>query len=329
METVLSLRGVSKTYSRQSASETGDLAVDPAVDDVWLEVEQGELHSLLGPSGCGKTTLLRLIAGFETPDRGEISLAGRRIDREPPYRRDVTTVFQNYALFPHLTVRGNIEFGLRAKRLDRIADRVDRVLDLVQLRGLDTRFPAQLSGGQRQRVAIARSLALEPKVLLLDEPLSALDPALRKQVRTELRALQRRVGTTFLLVTHDQEEALEMSDRITVMNGGRIAQTGAPEEVYLRPANRFVAGFLGAVNWIGDIGVRPEATRVSFDSPGNGARVFAAEVAHSRFLGDCLHVETRLATGESLVAQVSRLNGGFRAGDRVHVWWHPGDEIPL
>jgi len=325
METVLSLRGVSKTYSRQSASESGE----PAVDDVWLDVEQGELHALLGPSGCGKTTLLRLIAGFETPDRGEISLAGRRIDGDPPYRRDVTTVFQNYALFPHLTVRGNIEFGLREKRLDRIADRVDRALDLVRLRDLDSRFPSQLSGGQKQRVAIARSLALEPKVLLLDEPLSALDPALRKQVRAELRALQRRVGTTFLLVTHDQEEALEMADRITVMNGGRLAQTGAPEDVYLRPANRFVAGFLGAVNWIGGVGVRPEATRVSFDSPGDGARVFAAEVAQSRFLGDCIQVETRLATGESLVAQVSRLNGAFRAGDRVHVWWHPGDEIPL
>ncbi len=322
MRTVLELRGVSKKFDEG----------EPAVDDVWLALHRGELHALVGPSGCGKTTLLRMVAGFERPDRGDLLLAGERINDRRPYERPVSTVFQNYALFPHMTVQENIEFGLRQLGIGRPADRARRVIELVQLTGVEQRRPAQLSGGQRQRVALARSLALEPTVLLLDEPLSALDPNLRKQVRTELRSLQRQVGITFLMVTHDQEEALSLADRITVMNGGRIEQTGTPEEVYLRPASRFVADFLGAVNWINGIGVRPEVTRVSHHHPNGesaGARVLAARVAQSTFLGDCIEVETRLDSGESLVAQVSRLHGPFRTGDQVHVWWHPGDEIAL
>jgi ABC-type Fe3+/spermidine/putrescine transport system ATPase subunit len=317
MKTVLELRGVSKKFDEG----------DPAVDDVWLGVRQGELHALLGPSGCGKTTLLRMVAGFEQPTQGVIQLNGCDLAGLPPYQRPVSTVFQSYALFPHMTVRENVEFGLKQKGAADRMDRVARVIDLVKLGSFENRYPAQLSGGQRQRVALARSLALEPEVLLLDEPLSALDPGLRKQVRAELKALQRQVGITFLMVTHDQEEALSMADRITVMNAGRVEQTGDPEEVYLRPASRFVADFLGAVNWIQGVGVRPEATRISYGRPGNGARVWPAIVAGATFLGDCIHVETRLATGESLIAQVPRLDGSFRQGEEVHVWWHPGDEL--
>lgn len=318
METVLELRGVTKRFD--------GVAV---VDNVSLALGRGEFHCLLGPSGCGKTTILRMIAGFEIPANGDVMLNGQRMNDRRPYERNVTTVFQSYALFPHMTVRANVEFGLKRKGWQGIDVTVRRVLDLVQMGGFELRLPAQLSGGQRQRVALARSLALEPDVLLLDEPLAALDPALRKQVRTELKALQRRVGIAFLMVTHDQEEALSLADRITVMNTGRVEQIGSPREVYLRPASRFVANFLGGVNWVNGVGIRPEATRVSYDLPGNGARVMSAQVAAATFLGDCVHVETRLESGESLIAQVSRLGGEFQPGDRVHVWWHPGDEIAL
>jgi spermidine/putrescine transport system ATP-binding protein len=317
---VLEINGVSKRFDEG----------EPAVDDVWLALDEGELHALLGPSGCGKTTILRLIAGFETPNRGRILLSGEPIDHLPPYERNVTTVFQSYALFPHMTVRENIGFGLRRKPVADAEARIAQMLELVQLAGLEHRLPAQLSGGQRQRVALARALVMRPKVLLLDEPLSALDPGLRKQVRAELRLLQRRVGITFLLVTHDQEEALSLADRITVMHRGRIDQTGTPEDVYLRPASRFVAGFLGAVNWINGVGVRPEVTYIANgEPPPSGARAVAARVEHSVFLGDCIHVATRLESGESLVAQISRSNGVFREGDEVQLWWHPGDELNL
>jgi ABC-type Fe3+/spermidine/putrescine transport system ATPase subunit len=293
---------------------------------VSIAIPGGAFYSLLGPSGCGKTTTLRLIAGFERPDSGSIVLKGRTINEAPPYERNVTTVFQNYALFPHLTVRQNIEFGLRRKRVTDAARRLEEVLALTQLAGKESRYPAQISGGERQRVALARSLAIEPDVLLLDEPLSALDPALRKQVRDELKSLQRRTGITFLFVTHDQEEALSMSDCIAVMNAGRIEQVGAPEDVYLRPRTRFVASFLGAMNWIDGTGVRPEATRVAVQPP-DGARHVAATVLSCSFLGNCLHVRTRLATGEAAVAEVSRLGPGFREGESVYLWWQPGDEL--
>lgn len=223
-----------------------------ALDGVDLEIRRGEFFSLLGPSGCGKTTLLRLLAGFETPDGGRIEIGGKDMAGVPPYQRPVNTVFQNYALFPHMTVVGNIAFGLRMKGLpqEAIRRKVAWALELVDLLGLEGRYPRELSGGQRQRVALARALVLEPEVLLLDEPLSALDLKLRQELRVELMQLQRRLGTTFIFVTHDQEEALVMSDRIAVMRSGRIEQVGLPDEVYERPRNRFVAEFLGRSNFL-------------------------------------------------------------------------------
>jgi spermidine/putrescine transport system ATP-binding protein len=221
-----------------------------AVDDVTIEVGRGEFFSLLGPSGCGKTTSLRMIAGFEEPDSGRLELTGRDIVGVAPYKRNVNTVFQSYALFPHLTVADNVAFGLRRKKVSKsdVRERVKRYLDLVQLRGYDERRPSQLSGGQQQRVALARALVNEPAVLLLDEPLGALDLKLRKQMQLELMRIQREVGVTFVYVTHDQEEALVMSDRLAVMAHGRVEQIGHPEDIYERPATRFVAGFIGTSN---------------------------------------------------------------------------------
>jgi len=298
-----------------------------AVDGISLGIPKGGFFSLLGPSGCGKTTTLRLIAGFEQPTAGEVWLNGALVNGRPPYERNVSTVFQNYALFPHLTVRGNVEFGLRERGIDGRAERVRAALGLVDLAGKEARYPSQLSGGERQRVALARSLVLEPEVLLLDEPLAALDPKLRKQMRIELKDLQRRVGITFLFVTHDQEEAMSMSDSIAVMNQGRIEQVGTPEEVYLRPATRFVAGFLGALNWINGIGLRPETTRLSRTSELNGFASRAATVTRTVFLGNCIQVLARLETGEEAVAEISREDGGFQAGEPVHVWWKRSDEL--
>src|SRR5688572_29852551 len=226
---VLELRNLVKDYPGHRA-----------VDGVSLVVPQGAFFSLLGPSGCGKTTTLRIIAGLEEPTSGDVLLKGEVVNKRKPYERNVSTVFQSYALFPHLSARENIEFGPRRHRMDDIARRVKEVVELVGLAGKDTRKPAQLSGGERQRVALARSLVLQPDVLLLDEPLAALDPKVRKQMRFELKALQQRAGITFLLVTHDQEEALSMSDQIAVMNAGRLEQVGAPEGIYLRPSTAFV-----------------------------------------------------------------------------------------
>src|SRR2546423_7004035 len=221
-----------------------------AVDDVTIEVASGEFFSLLGPSGCGKTTSLRMIAGFEEPEDGRVVLTGRDIVGVPPYKRNVNTVFQSYALFPHLTVFDNVAFGLRRKKVAKHdgRDRVQRYLRLVQLEGYDDRRPQQLSGGQQQRVALARALVNEPAVLLLDEPLGALDLKLRKQMQLELMRIQREVGVTFIYVTHDQEEALVMSDRLAVMSYGHVEQVGYPEDIYERPATRFVAGFIGTSN---------------------------------------------------------------------------------
>ncbi len=261
------LVGVRKTY--------GDVV---AVDGVDLEVESGEFFTLLGPSGSGKTTSLRLIAGFERPDEGRVELGGRDVTRQPPYLRDVNTVFQDYALFPHMTVAENIAYGLRVKSVPRVErrKRVDEILEIVRLPGLGDRKPVQLSGGQRQRVALARALVNHPQVLLLDEPLGALDLKLRQEMQIELKRIQRavrEVGITFVYVTHDQEEALTMSDRLAVFNSGRIEQIGSPADVYERPTNAFVAGFVGASNVLHRDGrtftVRPEKIRMSFDG---GAR---------------------------------------------------------
>ncbi len=221
-----------------------------AVDDVSLEIPEGEFFAMLGPSGSGKTTCLRLIAGFEQPDAGHIEIFGETAEGVPPYRRNVNTVFQDYALFPHMSVGDNVAYGLMIRGLGREErhDKARRALALMKLEGFETRKPSQLSGGQRQRVALARALVNEPKVLLLDEPLGALDLKLREQMQVELKSLQREVGITFVFVTHDQGEALSMADRVAIFNDGKIVQVGTPSEVYERPDNRFVADFVGSSN---------------------------------------------------------------------------------
>ena len=314
-ETVLELRHVSKDFTCR-----GEVA--RAVAGVSLHIPRGAFFSLLGPSGCGKTTILRMIAGFETPTAGEVWLNGQRIDPLPPYQRNVNTVFQSYALFPHLSVQGNVEFGLVHKKGHKKGsddiNRVQEVLRQVQLEGKSSRRPSELSGGERQRVALARAIVLRPDVLLLDEPLSALDPQLRKQVRTELRDLQRRVGVTFLFVTHDQEEALSMSDQIAVMNAGSLEQVGTPRDIYERPQTRFVADFLGVMNWIDGIGVRPEAVRI--DSQGRKATV--GDIA---YLGSFCQIQMALETGETIHAQVAP-GVSLQPGQTVYVSWNRDDE---
>jgi spermidine/putrescine transport system ATP-binding protein len=258
-----------------------------ALDGVSLAIRPNEFFTLLGPSGCGKTTLLRLIAGFETQDSGTILLDGQRLDGLPPYRRPVNTVFQSYAVFPHLTVAQNIAFGLEMRRRTRpeIAARVREMVRLVKLDGLEDRKPAQLSGGQQQRVALARALANKPSVLLLDEPLSALDLKLRTEMQLELKRLQSEVGVTFVFVTHDQHEALAMSDRIAVMRGGRILQIGTPAEVYEYPTARFVADFIGEANLLSAQRVAPTRFRLA-----SGAEVETIETGPS---GDSLTLVIR------------------------------------
>jgi spermidine/putrescine transport system ATP-binding protein len=250
-----------------------------AVDDVTLDIAHGEFFSLLGPSGCGKTTTLSLIGGFEMPTSGIVYLGGNDVSRVPPYRRDVNTVFQSYALFPHLDVFGNVAFGLRRRRLkkDEVARRVRDALTLVDLPKFEARRPSQLSGGQQQRIALARALVNEPRVLLLDEPLGALDLKLRKQMQLELKRIQRDVGITFLYVTHDQEEAMAMSDRLAVMNGGQIEPVGSPEEVYERPTTEFVASFLGASNLIPGEVVERGQNGYAIVTVGDGGRVFVPQ----------------------------------------------------
>ncbi|SBT38178.1 ABC transporter ATP-binding protein [Micromonospora narathiwatensis] len=261
----LALRGLRKSFGPVEA-----------VAGVDLEIADGEFFAMLGPSGSGKTTVLRMIAGFEPPTAGTVLLGGRDVTRLAPFERDVNTVFQDYALFPHLTVRQNVEYGLRVRKVGRAErrERADEALRDVRLDGLGDRRPAALSGGQRQRVALARALVIRPKVLLLDEPLGALDLKLREQMQVELKALQREVGITFVFVTHDQEEALTMSDRVAVFDNGRIAQVGTPAEVYERPATPFVAGFVGTSNLLsgdaarallgrdGTFSIRPEKIRL-------------------------------------------------------------------
>jgi len=307
-----------------------------AVDDISLEIQAGEFFSLLGPSGCGKTTTLRMVAGFEPPTTGKILLDGVDVANLPPNRRQVNTVFQSYALFPFLTVAENVAFGLKYKSVPKaeLNSRVAEALELVQLTGYEKRRPNQLSGGQQQRVALARALVLRPSVLLLDEPLGALDAKLRRTLQVELGVLQKQVGITFLYVTHDQEEALTMSDRLAVMNHGRVAQLGTPEEVYNEPADAYVADFLGVSNLM-DARVQPggdgkgpcqlrmgdftlEAAAGRLDATGTvklairperihvepyettGANRVPGMVERLVFLGSTTHVYVRLATGSTL-----------------------------
>ena len=324
----LEVEGLTRRYSPQ-------VAVGP----ISFEVRAGEFFSLLGPSGCGKTTTLRCIAGFETLNAGAIRLRGERLDDKPPHRRDVGLVFQNYALFPHLSVFDNVAFGLKLRRVAKaeIIERVGRILRLVDLAPLAERFPAQLSGGQQQRVAIARSLVLEPRILMFDEPLSNLDLKLRIQMRDELRSLQRRLGKTAIYVTHDQTEALALSDRIAVLSHGHIEQIGPPDEIYERPATSFVAEFIGNSNLLpativergereviveierglrlrsaggnlagdGDevvVLIRPE--RIQIKAPGVGGTPghnrFSARIVTVTYLGDDLRLDLELATGQML-----------------------------
>jgi ABC-type Fe3+/spermidine/putrescine transport system ATPase subunit len=297
-----------------------------AVDNVSLELARGGFYSLLGPSGCGKTTTLRMIGGFEQPSAGEVLLNGSVVNSLKPFERDVSTVFQSYALFPHLTALGNVEFGLRERKLADREPRAMRALEMVKLTGKHERMPAQLSGGEKQRVALARSLVLEPQILLLDEPLAALDPKLRKEMRTELKAVQRKTGITFLFVTHDQEEALSMSDKVAVMNQGRVEQFGTPEEVYLRPATPFVAGFLGAINWFGKAGVRPESTRISRGKP-DGVPCRRAAVESTLFFGNFVHVNSVLDEGGRAVAELLRDQNHFEEGEPVWIHWEQTDEL--
>jgi iron(III) transport system ATP-binding protein len=255
-----------------------------AVDHVFIEIERGELVTLLGPSGCGKTTTLRLIAGFEFPTQGTISLDGQVINDTPPHKRDMSMVFQSYAIFPHLSVYENMAYGLKVQRLpkDEVRERVAKAMALVELTGLENRAPNQLSGGQQQRVALARALVMEPKVLLMDEPLSNLDAKLREQMRTEIRRIQKRLGITSVYVTHDQVEAMTLSDRVVVMNEGRIEQIGSPTEIYRRPQTRFVADFIGQANFVdgvvrgrhdGQLALEALGTTLTVPAPGGEFQV--------------------------------------------------------
>jgi putative spermidine/putrescine transport system ATP-binding protein len=299
-----------------------------AVAGIDLHVGSGEFFTLLGPSGSGKTTTLRMIAGFERPDAGTVMLGGRDVTRLAPYERDVNTVFQDYALFPHMTVGENVGYGLKVRKVARAerARRVAEVLELVRLDGYADRRPIQLSGGQRQRVALARAIVNRPQVLLLDEPLGALDLKLRQEMQGFLKHLQSELGITFLYVTHDQEEALTMSDRLAVFNAGRIEQVGAPAAVYERPATEFVAGFVGVTNILARAGrtisVRPERIRLDGDGdPGTIADVV--------FVGSFSRVVVDLAGGERVTAVRTNDGTRFEPGTQVRVSWHDDDAFEI
>ena len=327
-----------------------------------LDVERGEFLTMLGPSGCGKTTTLRMIAGFEVPTSGQIFLEGEDVDDKKPNERNVNTVFQNYALFPHMNVFDNIAFGLVEKKVkkDEIRRRVEEMIRLVQLDGMEKRMPSQMSGGQKQRVAIARALVNRPKVLLLDEPLGALDLKLRKQMQGELKALQRRLGITFIYVTHDQEEALTMSDRIAVMNRGRLEQVGTPEEVYNHPETKFVADFIGESNiiegYVEDMTessievtmesgkavipetgyrmeemvylcIRPENLKISTE-PKEGFR-FRGQVREHIFIGSTNKTMIEMPNGQMLKSVTPAEDELVPVGTAVNVYWNPGKAVVM
>ena len=350
---------------------TKDFGEVRAVDDVTLQVHRGEFISLLGPSGCGKTTSLRMIAGFERPTRGDIYLDGRSVGDTPPYRRNVNTVFQHYALFPHKHVFDNIAFGLRMRRRPAaaIAERVERMLALVELPGIGGRFPHQLSGGQQQRVALARALINEPTVLLLDEPLGALDLKVRRRMQQELKRIHREVGVTFVYVTHDQEEALTMSDRIAVMNHGRVEQLDTPAAIYERPATRFVAGFIGLTNLLRgvvegreggalvvrtadgarlraepadaaapgttvEVAVRPEKIQMGVEEPRGADNCVEGRVAAFVYQGVVTEYQVELRDGQKVRVIVQNLRETWGSsvvpeGSRVYLRWSRGAGLVL
>ena len=357
----IELVGLTKRFGHGPMS--GGTGGHAAVDNIDLSVSGGEFFSLLGPSGCGKTTTLRLIAGFEEPTAGRILLDGADVSHVPPHKRNVNTVFQSYALFPFLSVFDNVAFGLKYASASKseLRTRVGEALSLVSMSSFASRRPSQLSGGQQQRVALARALVLKPSVLLLDEPLGALDAKLRRSLKVELKALQERVGITFIYVTHDQEEALTMSDRLAVMSAGRIAQIGTPQEVYESPADAYVADFLGAANLLeivvservrggvstlslgetalstsnevpaapgakAQVVIRPERVRVEVHGSSGPNRV-PALVDRLVYLGAATQVILRLATGESLQAVVPNEDAAaWSQGTPVHAWL-PADAL--
>jgi putative spermidine/putrescine transport system ATP-binding protein len=323
------LESVTKAY--------GDVV---AVDDLALEVAPGEFFTMLGPSGSGKTTTLRLIAGFELPDEGRVLLNGADVTRQPPYARDVNTVFQDYALFPHLTVEDNVAYGLKVKRVKRAERkrRTTEALELVRLGGLEARKPSQLSGGQRQRVALARAIVNHPRVLLLDEPLGALDLKLRQDMQIELKRIQQEVGITFVYVTHDQEEALTMSDRMAVFNNGRIEQVGAPADVYEHPETEFVAGFVGVSNVLertmngrpGRFTVRPEKIHIleEHETAEPGAHSERGRIRDVVYVGMVTRYAVELDEGGELMVirqnlEITSSQALETRGRRVRLAWRP------
>jgi spermidine/putrescine ABC transporter ATP-binding subunit len=353
------LEVMSDTASVELAGVTKRFGNVVAVDDLSLELGTGEFFTLLGPSGCGKTTTLRMIAGFETPSAGTIRIDGADVESLPPHRRPTNTVFQSYALFPHLSVADNVAFGLKRKKVQKaeISKRVDAELERVGLSAEAGRRPAQLSGGQQQRVALARALVMNPRVLLLDEPLGALDLKLRKEMQIELKRIQSQVGITFIYVTHDQEEALSMSDRVAVMSNGVIEQLDEPRTIYDRPLTPFVADFIGDMNFIdgevveaGDggfavdagsgvvirgradaergkrvrIGIRPERMAAHPGQPDGTANKAAGEVVTKMYLGDQVQLVATLANGTSVVVREQRASAD-PALDTIH----PGDQIAV
>ncbi|WP_163510793.1 ABC transporter ATP-binding protein [Fodinicola acaciae] len=357
----IGLVGVSKTY----ASAHGDVA---AVRQLDLQVGQGEFFSLLGPSGCGKTTTMRMVAGFEVPSTGSVHLYGEDVTALPAHRRDVNMVFQSYALFPHMTIFENIAFGLRRKRIDRaeITRRVKDIVELTELTGMEKRRPGQLSGGQQQRVALARALVNRPRALLLDEPLGALDLKLRQSMQIELKRIQREVGITFVYVTHDQGEALTMSDRIAVMNTGVVEQLGDPRDIYERPATRFVAGFIGTSNLLSgpvakvvdghaviepgdgqrivvesphatvgeqvELTVRPEKVRLSATEPDGDFSRIRGEVTEVVYLGTSTNYAVRTESGADMTVFLqngSDASDVAERGDRVWLCWQPRHSYAL
>ena len=333
------LQGVAKLF--------GDVV---AVDDLDLEIADGEFFSMLGPSGSGKTTTLRMIAGFELPTRGTILLHGEDVSRKPPFERDVNTVFQDYALFPHMTVGDNVAYGLTVRKVPRPerAARVAEAMRMVRLEGYENRRPAQLSGGQRQRVALARALVNRPRVLLLDEPLGALDLKLREEMQIELKQIQQQVGITFIYVTHDQEEALTMSDRLAVFNRGRLEQVGSPADVYERPATPFVAGFVGTSNLIrgeaaqrilgavGTFTVRPEKIRLAAAGTAPGSDEIAADgtIREVVYLGpDTRYIVSLDAGAELVVTQQNLTTSSMEVlearGRSVRLIWKRQHNLPV